>query len=102
MAILFVKEFADQGNSLRNAPVSVPAEPALAEQVVAIGGSSTQSAVFNAATQLVGVTCDVICSIKVGTNPTATATTQRLAAGGTYYFTVPVGMSYKVACITNT
>lgn len=102
MATLFVKEFTNQGLTVTNVPVPVPAEPSIAEQTVAISAGSTQSAAFQATTQLVGVTCDAICSIKVGTNPTATAVMQRLPAGATYYFTVPPGLAYKIACIVNT
>lgn len=75
--------------------------PAVAEQTVAIGGASAQSAAFNAATKIIRVHTDAICSIKVGgTNPTATATTMRMAAGQVEYFGVAPGD--KIAVITNT
>ena len=73
----------------------------LAEQTVAIGGASTQSAAFNARTQVVRIHTDSICSIKFGTNPTATTTTARMIAGQTEYFAVPMGAGYKVAVISN-
>ncbi len=77
-------------------------QPPLAEQTVAVGGSSTQSSAFNARTQVVRVHTDVICSIKFGTDPTATTTTARMGAGQTEYFSVPMGAAYKIAVISNT
>ena len=72
----------------------------IAEQTVAIGGTSTQSSAFNAKTKLIRVHTDAICSIKIGSNPTATATTMRMVAGQTEYF--EVNSAYKIAVITNT
>lgn len=72
----------------------------IAEQVVAIGGASTQSAAFNAKTKLIRVHTDAICSIKVGTNPTALTTSARMAADQTEYFGVVPGQ--KIAVIANT
>jgi hypothetical protein len=43
---------------------------------------------------------DAICSISFGSNPTATATKARMAAGQTEYYAV--NASDKVAVITNT
>jgi vacuolar-type H+-ATPase subunit B/Vma2 len=74
--------------------------PAYAEQVVAIGGSSTQSAAFGSNTQMIRVHTDAICSISIASNPTATANTPRLAANTTEYFKVEPG--HKIAVITNT
>lgn len=83
------------GNSL-----PVPAMPPVAEQVVAIGVASAQSAAFNAETRMVGIHADAICSVAFGVNPTAVATNRRLAANSTEYFEVIAG--HKVAVITNT
>jgi hypothetical protein len=77
-------------------------QPPLAEQTVAVGGASVQSSAFNARTQVVRVHTNVVCSIKFGTDPTATTSTARMAAGQTEYFAVPQGASYKVAAISNT
>jgi len=74
--------------------------PAITEQVVAIGGTSTQSNAFNALTRLIRVHTDAICSIAISSNPTATANTSRMAAGQTEYFEVNAGD--KIAVITNT
>ena len=106
MATLYVTEF----KVLNIAPrgwgsqqfIPFAAQPPLAEQTVAIGGTSTASNAFNAGTSYVRLHTDAICSIEFGATPTATATTARMAAGQTEYYAVPVGASFKVAVITNT
>lgn len=102
MAVLYITEFATIKVIPAGLHVQVADQPALAEQTVAIGGSSTQSSAFNATTRLVRIHTDAICSIEFGTNPTATATTARMAANTTEYFGVLGGGTYKVAVITNT
>ena len=99
MAKVFTSEY-------QNLPIltgrAVPTgdEPAVAEQVVAIGAGSVQSAAFNAATRFIRVHTDAICSFKFGAAPTATADTPRLAANSTEFFGVLPG--HKIAIITNT
>lgn len=94
MAVVFIEEFAEGS-------ASAPAQqPALAVQTIAIGAGSVQSAAFNSATRVVRLHTDAICSYRFGPNPTAIATTARLAAGQTEYFGVKPGD--KVAIITNT
>lgn len=102
MAVLFITEFPELGTRTQNAQsTAVISQPTLAEQTVAIAGASAQSAAFNVNTRMVQLSTDAICSIKFGTNPTATATTMRMAAGERLNFAVPAGQSYKVAVITN-
>ena len=96
MAVLYITEYS--AISIPDAPIA-PGE-AIASQTVAIGGSSTQSSAFNAQTRYVRLHTDAICSILFGSNPTATATTARMAADATEYFSV--NPSTKVAVITNT
>ena len=74
-------------------------EPAIAEQVVTYS-TTTQSAAFNAKTIYIRVHTDSICSYEFGTNPTATTSTPRMAAGSTEFFGVQPG--HKVAFVTNT
>lgn len=74
--------------------------PPLTTQVKAIGGTSAQSTAFSAKTQMIGVHTDVICSIEVGVDPTATTDSRRLSAGATEYFYVTPG--HKIAVIENT
>lgn len=108
MATLYVTEFTGLANVASNFGAALmgaqaPLEPALVDQTVAIGGSSTPSNPFNANTTLVRVHSDAICSIAFGRgSATASATTRRLAANQTEYFGVPKGDGYVVAVITNT
>lgn len=103
MAVLYVTEFSELGSrNQNNTTLQVIAQPTLIEQTVAIGGASVQSSAFNINTRMVQLHTDAICSVKFGTNPTATATTMRMAAGERLNFSIPVAQSYKVAVITNT
>lgn len=78
--------------------------PPLATQKVAIGGTSTASAAFNAKTRMIAVHTDAICSIEfsatAGAETAATASSKRMAANTTEYF--EVGPGDKVSVITNT
>lgn len=75
--------------------------PPVASQAFAITAVSAQSAAFAALTQLVRVHTDVVACVEVGgTNPTATTSSARLAAGQTEYFVVKAGD--KVAARTCT
>ena len=100
MAVLYISEYAFP-NTTVSLNAGVAGEPS-ADQTVAITAGSLQSTAFKGNTQMVRVHTDAICSVAFGTNPTATATTKRLAANSTEYFTVPSGQAYKVAVITNT
>ncbi len=103
MGTLYVAEYATAGFAqIGGAVVQAPHETPLAEQVVNIGVSSAQSSAFNAATTVIRLHSDAICSVLFGANPTAAAANQRFAANQTEYKTVPRGQSYKVAVITNT
>lgn len=74
--------------------------PPTASQKITITGTSAQSAAFNAATTIIRVHADAACSVQIGgTNPTATTTSARFAAGQTEYFLVVAGD--KLAVITN-
>jgi hypothetical protein len=84
----------------QGAMVPVVSMPPLTTQTVAIGAGSVQSSAFNAKTEMVAVHTDAICSIEFGSNPTATATSRRMAANTTEYFKVATGD--KIAVITNT
>ncbi len=106
MATLYITEFQALGQAGLppwgygpNAPTQAAQQPPIAEQAVAIGGTSVASAAFGGATVLVRLHTDAICSVEFGSAPIATATTARMAAGQTEYFGVSPGM--KVAVITN-
>ena len=96
---LYVAEFANIGLDSNNKLINAVPMPPLAEQTVAIGAASVQSTVFGLNTFMIRVHTDVVCSILVGTNPTATATRARMAAGQTEYFSVQPGT--RIAVITN-
>lgn len=98
---LFISEFSSRRNA-RDGMDPFPAQPAAVEQTIAVGAGSVQSAAFATATDLVRVTTDVVCSIRFGANPTATAGSMRLAAGTVDYFSVPAGQAHRIAVIVNT
>jgi hypothetical protein len=100
VAVLYIAEYANMG-AAPNATPQMPMDPPLAQQTVAIGASSAQSAFLQAGTRFVRLHADVVCSVTFGPNPTATATAARLAANQTEYRAVPEGGSFKVAVITN-
>jgi hypothetical protein len=107
MATLYITEFKGAAQQVGERSwgagpgvVSFAAQPPLAEQTVAIAGSSAQSNALSANTYLVRVSTDAICSVLFGSNPTATTASARMAAGQTEYFGVAPGM--KVAVISNT
>lgn len=104
MATLYVAEYSDVATvntprGPKGTTGQAPQEPALAEQTVAIAGSTTQSSAFNKDTTLIRVHADVVCSIAIGSNPTATTSGKRLAEGQTEYFGVTPG--HKIAVISN-
>lgn len=97
MAKLYVTEFAGAG---QNHMQVAQAAPIVEQTPVVIGAGSLQSAAFDAATTVVRIHTDAICSLAFGTNPTATTSTMRMAADQTEYFSVKFGQ--KVAVIANT
>jgi hypothetical protein len=101
MAFLYITEYAAPAYIGGLLPVG--AEPHITTQVIAIGASSAQSAAFANNTSFVRLHSDAVCSVLFGTNPTSiAATSPRMAANQTEYFSVPVGAGYKVANIATT
>lgn len=102
MAKLFISEYKYQAKEIAGAiPIAAPQTPALVVQTpVVIGAGSLQSAAFGAETRFIRVHTDAICSVTVGgTNPVATANSDRMGANTTEYFGVAPGD--KIAVITN-
>ncbi len=99
MATVYVTEFtAPFVDPSRGMPMVLG--PKLAQNNVGITAGSVQSAAFGASTRVVRVHTDAICSVEVGgANPTATATSSRMAANQTEYYYVNPGD--KLAVITN-
>ena len=102
MAVLFISEYAEQARDVRGYLVAAGQEPTLAEQQVAIGGTSTQSAPLNAKTAFVRVHTDAVCHVAFGSNPTSTPSQKRLAANSTEFFGVPAGQAFRIAVISGT
>lgn len=74
--------------------------PSIVDQTpITTNGSSTQSSVFNAATNVVCVQSDEACNIKFGENPTATTSGYKIQAGGEQFFRIVAGASLKVAVL---
>ncbi len=79
----------------------VPADQRVtAQTALTANGTSQQSAAVNAGTSCVCVQSDEQIYVLLGTNPTATTNDYRLAAGGEQFFSIPTGLSWKVAVRT--
>ena len=102
MATLFISEFSSQARDGSSSVLPCAQLPAIVEQTVAIGGASAQSAALQPGTRFVRLSADSVCSVLVGSNPTALLTSMRLSAGAAEYFAVLPGQSMKVAVIANT
>lgn len=101
MSTLYVSEYADVGRAGGIIPVG--SEPSTDQTPVTFTASAGQSAAFKNNTTMVRIHVDGIASILFGTNPTATANTnKRMTAGQTEYFTVPLGQAYKISAVTST
>jgi hypothetical protein len=96
MAALYISEH----NAGASAGLPLVRWPALATQVVAIGGGSQQSNPFGGGTRIIRVHSDVVCSIFIGPNPTATTLHPRFSANQTEYMEVNAGD--QIAVIANT
>lgn len=105
MAICDFTEYEDLSVDAHGNIIPVGLEPATANNPVAIGGASVQSAVFNARTKFVRVHADAACRVEIGVNPTAVAdVSKRIGANGTEYFGVATrdGTQLRAAVITTT
>jgi hypothetical protein len=96
MAVLSVWEFSE---IVARGGVLIGRAPGVLQQPpVSIGGGSTQSAAFNAATAYIRLNCDTACCIAIGQNPVAVQPgVGRMATNQTEYFGVNPGD--KVAVI---
>ena len=107
MAFLYITEFTTTGFNgpgtqglqvgLGNqVPADIAVLPPVAQQKIAIGGSSVVSAALNPATRLVRVQTDVVCHVDCGTAPVADITEMRMPADSTEYFGVVPGLKIAV------
>ena len=99
MSVLYISEVPAMGVA-QGASDNAISGVSLVEQTVAITGASLQSAPFSAATRMVRISTDAVCSIAFGVNPTATTAKKRFAANQSETFRVTPG--HRVAVITNT
>lgn len=102
MAYLYITELNNQGVDAKGHTAPIARMPAIAEQALAISGTSAASSAFNASTTMVRLESDVVCSVTFAGTPVATTSMMRLAADSPEYFSVPQGQSLKVAVIENT
>lgn len=99
MATLYIKEFAELARDAKGNVIPAGLEPPVAEQVEAIGATSSQSNTLNAATRFVEIVTDANCHYKVGDDPEASTSTAYMAAGQSKFFGVQPGQSMKIAVI---
>jgi len=98
-ARLFISEYNGLGVT---AGVTAQIAPeASTDQVVDFSGGVTSSTAFGTNTSYVRVVCDVQCSVKFGTSPTATTSSKLLPALTPEYFAVPKGQAFKASVIAN-
>lgn len=100
MAVVDITEYAELAFAGTGHRIMAGQEPSLRQQQVAVGASSAQSLVFTDTTRFIRIHSDVACRIAVGVNPTASATSMRVVAGGTEYLGVLPGL--KIAVIATT
>lgn len=91
MATLTITEYSSHGNTgpSRNQPSIWPgAGTVVAEQTIALTTSSQQCAAFNANTSLIELSCDTICYLAFGANPTAVINYHLMPANTTRIYAV--------------
>ena len=102
MATLYVAEFSEMPISDNRVP-DIAMTPPIAEQAIAISGTSAGSAAFNVKTIFVRLESDSVCSVAWGISGiatlTATTSNMRIAANDPEYFGVQGGG--KLAVIVN-
>lgn len=97
---VYIQEFSEVRRNGAGGVNPIVEMPPLAEQTRTVSGTSAQSSAFNAKTTVIRVHTDAICSIAIGSDPTATTSNMRLPADHTEYFAVTP--AHKLAAITNT
>lgn len=98
MANLYISEFQNGVSFIGTGQPQMMPQNAIVDQIVAIGGSSTQSAAFNTKTKAILLAADAACCIKFGDDPTATTSNFRIPANGNPFpFAITPGT--KVAVI---
>ena len=96
---LFLTEYRDLARDIGSNFIAAGMEPSVAEQAMTLTGTTAQSAFFNAQTAFVMIHAQEAACVAWGTNPTATTSKQRLAAGETRFVGIPAGRGFRVAAI---
>lgn len=100
MATIYVTEYTSMASAL-NGAAQVAQHPGVQAQSMAItAGSTTLPTKFTAQTRFIRVQNDAICSISIGTTPTAVTTKTRVPAETIEYHGVSPGDN--LAVIANT
>lgn len=97
---LYISEFRNGVSPIGSALAQMMPQPAIIDQIVAISGSSAQSAAFNAKTYAVLLSTDTNCCIVFGDDPTADNTKNFLLKATDDPIAFAVQPNQKVACIT--
>ena len=100
MSLLDIREYTTLAKDQDGRPLAAGQEPAAAGQQVTFTATAGQSAAFGSTTRFVRLHANGNCRILFGDNPTATATSPRMAAGASEYFGVAPGQ--KVSAIDAT
>lgn len=88
----WISEYVEMAQGAQGQLKMIAKEPALVDQApVDFTAGTTQSAAFNVKTKWIRVHVDSACHMLVGSNPSATTSVKRLAAGQTEYFEVDGG-----------
>jgi hypothetical protein len=98
-ATLYITEYANAVSQIGTSQPQVLPAPPLRTQTVAISGASAQSIVFGTGTKAATLTCDIGCSIVIGSAPTATTVSTLQQQGQTVTYGVVAGQ--QVAVIAN-
>lgn len=98
MATIYVSEYRDLVIDQTGRLAQTIKAPADVIQTISITASSQQTSAFGNMTRFIRVATDTACHILIGTNPTATATSEYLPAGQVEIYGVNPGM--KLAVIT--
>jgi len=100
MAFMYITEFSSEGVDTKGRSIPVAKQLPIAEQRVDVSGVSAQSATLNTLTAFVRVHVDGNTGVLFGLNPTAVATSMRMATNQTEYFAVQPNSGLKIAGIT--
>jgi hypothetical protein len=88
---IYITEYSTLARDFPGWHVAAGQEPAVAEQVRTISGTSAQSAPFSSATAFVMVHASAAAHLAFGSNPVATTGAHRIGAGETRFYGVRAG-----------